>query len=256
MRQQKSGRTIEARTKEYRPFTKVTAASVAKKFKIQGKEEILFDLVTRATQHYEQFLLKPDYQQQKSARSKLNTALGKTVMVIEKNRRALEQQPQLTALLQGLGEILTYEGLEKLLGRRIGRNTLPAPRPGRNEEVHRLYKASHASRAGPELLISLFNLMKSTIDQPLIAPPKGGRPIKHLFRHWIAVQLAMNYDQFFDTWPTTAPTGRFAKFCLAVLEAMVCETDGFVDSLPDIADDSHSHFAPNRNKRTRRMKRA
>jgi hypothetical protein len=106
------------------------------------------------------------------------------------------------------------------------------------------------------LLISLLKLMQSAIDEPLLAPPKGGRPAKHPYRHWIAVSLTLEYDWFFDERPTTTSTGNFATFCLAIFDEMECDATGFVDTLTDIADDAESYFAPNRNKRTRRKKRS
>jgi hypothetical protein len=152
--------------------------------------------------------------------------------------------------------LLTYEGIEKLLGRRVTRRPLPPAKASWDDydERTRLDRSIHASRAGPKLLISLLGEMRSAIDQPLASGPphKGGHPIKHLYRHAIAMELAMHYHWFFEEYPTTAPTGQFARFCVAVLNELECDTTGFEKTLPDILDDAATNFVPNYSPRSRR----
>lgn len=247
---------VTPRKREYCPFTREAAARVAKEFGIEEGQETLFKLVTGMSETYERYRLMPDYQQRKDALKKLRKAVHEVARVAAKHQRALEFPLEMTLLPRLLGELLTYEGIEKLLGRRVTRRPLPPAKASWDDydERTRLDRSIHASRAGPKLLISLLGEMRSAIDQPLASGPphKGGHPIKHLYRHAIAMELAMHYHWFFEEYPTTAPTGQFARFCVAVLNELECDTTGFEKTLPDILDDAATNFVPNYSPRSRR----
>jgi hypothetical protein len=251
---------ISLRKREYRPFTRAAAVRVCKAVGIRGKEDVLFKLVSGMTETYERFRLTPDHQQRKQALEELHKAIWEVARVAARHERALENRLEITLLLGRLGELLTYEGIEKLLGRFVPRGAMFPEKAGwdDHDELTRLNRSSQAAQAGPKLLVALFNEMRSALDQPLarVQPSKGGRRIKRPFRHVVAMELATHWQLFFDERPTTAGTGDFAEFCLAVFDELECDTTGFNDTLPDIFDDAATIFAPFRGPRTRRKARS
>lgn len=245
----------DAREKEYRPFTQEAAARVTEEFGIEGKEDTLFKLVTETTHNYERYRRSPDHHQRKEALDNLRNAVGQAARVATKYERTLVDSLEMN-LLRRLGELLTYEGIEKLLGHYVGRQPVPpAERIWEDyEERTKLDRSIHAARAGPKLLVELFKEMESAIGDLHTAPKsKGGRPIKHLYRHLVAADLARHYHWLFDDKrPTSTNDGHFAKFCLAVFYELECNTTGFEASLPDILDDASTHLMPYRGPRSRR----
>lgn len=106
--------SAKATTKGYRPITLEGATRVAVQFGTPHSEA-LFKVVAGVTESYEKFLLMPDMAQQKHALDRLSKALERTATVVVKRQRALEDTLH-GSLLRGLGELLTYRGIERLIG--------------------------------------------------------------------------------------------------------------------------------------------
>ena len=226
---------INALKREYRPFTREAAARVAKEFGLAGNEHVLLKIITRATQSYERYRLMPDYHQRKDGLQKLSKAVRDVAMVAAKHQRELEL-PLHATLLRRLGELLTYEAIEKLLGSYVARQPIPA-RERKWEDHHeqtRLDRSILASEAGPKLLVALFREMQSAIDDTLADVPrsKAGRRTKHLYRQFIITVLAEDYEWFFDKRPTSTAKSNFSNFCRAILEELGCELRGFEKAIP------------------------
>lgn len=208
--------------RSYCPFTLEAAARVANQFEIADQADNLLKLVTGVAANYEKFLLMPDMSQQKDALEKLSKALGRAATVAIKHQRALEDALD-GSLLRGLGELLTYRGIERLIG--------PVARPviketfigGDDYEKHsELDRSATAAGAGPKLLIALLQEMKSNTDEVLMRGRRnqGGREPKNLFRMSLIEELAKHYSWFFDRPPTSSATGPFANLCRALLSEL------------------------------------
>ena len=211
-----------------------------KEFGISEQREVLFNIVTAMTQTYERFKLRPDEQQMKQALSKLSAAIDNAASIARRHSRQL-QSPLEGSLLRVLGELLTYEALERLTGKRLVRTSPIATRfqPADPDEHSRMERSFLAAQAGPRLLVALLEQMKRSIDGTLVRAKAnaGGRPTKHLYRHMIMYELARNHEWFFGKHPTTAPTGHYARFCKAVLDELECDTTGFERAVPRVLKD-------------------
>jgi len=224
-----------AANEKYLPFTRDAAVRVARQFGIADQADALFKLIILTTENYERYRLMPDYHQRKDALQKLRSAVSEVALVAAKHERALELSLHGT-LLRRLGELLSYGGI---------RGLLDSPMPGRPwcpeeegwedfPEKSRLDRSVEASQAGPKLLIGLFREMLAELDDALKGFPThtGGKPTKYPYREVIIAALGWDFRQLFGKRPTSTGTGKFAKFCKAVLQELEVELDGFEDALP------------------------
>lgn len=215
-------------TRAYRPFTMEAAKRIAAVFEISPHSEALFKVVTGATESYEKFLLMPDMSQQKVALEKLSKALGRASTVAIKHQRALED-PLDGSLVRGLGELLTYRGIERLTGpvaRPVVRETFTT---GDDYEKRSEFdRSATAAGAGPRLLIALLQDMKGHTDQILMRgrQDRGGREPKDLLRTSLIDELARHYSWFFDSPPTSSATGSFTNLCRAILDELGLDQTG------------------------------
>jgi hypothetical protein len=220
---------------EYRPFTKDAAFRIAKDFEFVGQEDTLFRLITRATESYQRYRLLPSFEHTKDALEKLRKGLGDSAKIAAKQKRVLES-PLYGTLLRQLGELLTYEGIEKLGGRRIFKfGGLPGDvLPEDLDELTRLDRSICAAEAGPKLLVSLLNEMHAAVQVSLasMAPQRRGRRIKHFFRQAMIAEFARTYEWLFEKRPTSTPHGRFSDFCRAILQEMECDLTGLEKAIP------------------------
>jgi len=229
---------VDKRSAEYRPFTREGAARVAKAFEISEQREVLFDIVTAMTQNYERFKLRPDGHQMKQALSKLAAAIDNAASITRRHSRQL-RSPLESSPLRLLGELLTYEALERLTGKRLIRTHRNATRFQSEDEHSRSERSFLAAQAGPRLLVALLEQMKQAVDETLvrIKSNAGGRPTKHLYRHMIMYELAQNHQWLFGKYPTSTATGHYARFCKAVLEELSCDTTGLEKAVPRVLKD-------------------
>ena len=226
---------LDAHHGEYRPLTEAGAARVTKEFGIEEQAHVLFKIVSAMTQSYERYKLTPNDQQMKDALSKLSAAIGEAASITRRHRRQL-QPPLEGSLLRQLGELLTYEALEKLTGKPVVRTGFVAMRfqPPDPDEQSRIDRSFFAVEAGLQLLVALFEQMKQAVDDTIEKGRTnvGGRPIKHLHRRMIMYELARQHKWFFDKPPTSGTTGHFARFCRAVLDELRCDMTGFNKAVP------------------------
>lgn len=229
--------TAKPTPRGYRPFTREASARVAKQFKISDQAEALFKLVVGAIENYEKFLLMPDLSQQKEALVQLSKALGKAATVAVKHEKALEDTLH-GSLLRGLGELLTYQGIERLLDCPVARPVIRKPFTSgdKYEKETELDRGASAAGAGPKLLIALLQDMKSNTDLMLgrARQNRGGRQPKDLLRDSLIYELAKHYNWFFGKPPTSSATGHFASFCRAVLGEMKHDMTGLDKAIENI----------------------
>ncbi len=221
----------------YRPFSLEAAARVADQFEISDQADALLKLVTGATESYERLLLMPDMSQQKDALEKMSKALGKAATVAIKHQRALEDTLH-GSLLRGLGELLTYRGIERLIDCPVARPVIGETfTSGKQyEEETEFDRSVAAAGAGPKLLIALLQDMKLNADQVLerARQNRGGRQPKDLLRDSLIYELATRYSWFFGKPPTTSATGHFAGFCRAILGELQHDQSGLEKAIENI----------------------
>jgi hypothetical protein len=231
---------------EYRPFTPEAAAQFVKQFKIAEREaklfkidpneraamytDELFKLVTRTTDNYEHYRKRQrlaDYHQRKDALRALARKLRGLESFIARKSTVLEfviDDP----LLRLLGELLTYEALEWLLGKHVRRGPCAGATGDTHDEQTRLDRSLIAVEAGPPLLDALIGQMHSAAQTSLARMPsdKGGKPTPHVLRQVMIAELAQHYEWFFGKPPTTTVTGKFGRFCYAILQEMCIDLTG------------------------------
>ena len=231
---------VDAHSAEYRPFTKEGAARVAKEFEISEQRDVLFNIVGAMTQSYERYKQLPDHRQMKDALSDLSAAIAEVASIARQYDRQL-RPPLEGSVLRLLGELLTYEALERLTGRTLSKTHPVATRfqPADPDANSLIERSVFAAQAGPSLLIALLEQLKGSIDDMLDKGKEdaGGRPTKHLYRHMIMYELARNHAWFFGKAPTSTTTGHYARFCKAVLEELECDMTGFYQALPRVLND-------------------
>lgn len=222
-------------SRNYRPFTMRSATNIAKRFdKVVGQEEALFDIINITTRNYEQYLLLPDLRQKKDALEELGKAIETALAVAVERRRHFEGVLE-GSLFRLLAELLTYEGIERLLNKPVSRHPLPGVQVSfaNHDELTRLGRSIVASQVGPELLVSLLSNILRSIEDTLavMRRNRGGRPPKHLLRLVIILELVRHYDWFSDEPPTSTTNGHFSRFCSAVLEEMEFDLTGFEQAI-------------------------
>lgn len=234
---------IAVADQNYHPFTPEAAVRVAKQFGISGHADDLFKLVTRATESYEKFLLMPNLQQKKDALEKLSKAVRAVAVIATRHEKALEL-PLYDTLLRRLGELLTYQGIERLLDKPVPRKPIPMSMVGGDgyDEQTEFDRSAAASEAGPKLLIALLREMQIATDDALkfARQDTGGRPPKHLLRHSLIYELAKRYHWLFGKPPTSSPTGQFAAFCRVIFEVLQYEEKGLEKAIQNIFERERS----------------
>jgi hypothetical protein len=76
---------------EYRSFTHEAAARVAKEFGVAEHAKVIFATVTRATDAYKRFRLRPDYNRVRNALEALAKPLRQATHAATKHQTTLEQ---------------------------------------------------------------------------------------------------------------------------------------------------------------------
>jgi hypothetical protein len=105
-------------TPEYRSLTREAAARVAKEFGVAEHAEVIFTTVTRATDAYKRFRLRPDYSRARNALEALAKPLRQVTRAATKYK-ATPAQALYGTLLRRWGELLTANAIYELSGKHV-----------------------------------------------------------------------------------------------------------------------------------------
>jgi|SRR5215213_7189875 len=203
-------------------LTERAAARITKEFKIPEKQRELFGLVANCKRRYETYLRTKDYHQRKQILEQVSKSFGNAAIAAAKLRHSFDDLAS-DRMLYITGSLLSKKGLEQLIGHSL---TLPRESSEALGEV--------ARQVGPNLIVFLLDALRQPVDEALALYRlhTGGRPRKNFYRDFVIQELGRNYSRLFGELPRNSRTGRFARFCAAVLEELQCELEGYDRTFP------------------------